>query len=90
VAADHAEYAESVAASLRSAGFRVELIDAVEPLGARIRRGKLEKVPYVLVVGGDDVAAGTAGVNDRAGNVERGVPVAAFAERLRSEAAARA
>jgi threonyl-tRNA synthetase len=90
VAADHAEYAESVAASLKSAGFRVELIDAVEPLGARIRRGKLEKVPYVLVVGGDDVAAGTAGVNDRAGNVERGVPVAAFAERLRSEAAARA
>jgi hypothetical protein len=42
------------------------------------------------VVGGDDVAAGTAGVNDRSGSVERGVPVDAFVGRLRTEAATRA
>jgi threonyl-tRNA synthetase len=90
VAAEHADYAASVVEQVRAAGFRVESAEADEPLGARIRRGKLEKIPYVLVVGGDDVAAGTAGVNDRAGTVDRGVPVADFVARLRAEAAARA
>jgi threonyl-tRNA synthetase len=82
---DHDAAAEAVAGRLREDGFRVDWIRASEPLGARIRRAKLEKLPYVLVVGDDDVAAGTVGVNDRAGNVERGVPVADFAARLRTE-----
>ena len=37
-----------------------------------------EKMPYVLVVGDDDVAAGTVGVNPRGGEVERGVPLDEF------------
>ena len=42
--------------------------------GARIRRAKLHKIPYVLVVGDDDVAAGTVGVNRRGSDrPERGV-----------------
>jgi threonyl-tRNA synthetase len=86
---DHDAYAVRIADRLRADGFRAEATDASEPLGARIRRGKLEKIPYVLVVGDDDVAHGTAGVNDRLGNVERGVPVDTFVERLAAEAAAR-
>ena len=82
---DHDPYAATVADRLRAAGFRVEALDASEPLGARIRRGKLEKIPYVLVVGDDDVANGTVGVNDRAGNVDRGVTVDAFLARLEAE-----
>jgi threonyl-tRNA synthetase len=72
---------------LRAAGFRVDTEEADEPLGARIRRAKLEKIPYVLVVGDDDVAAGTVGVNPRGADVERGVPVDAFVERVRAEVA---
>ncbi|MDQ1446028.1 MAG: threonyl-tRNA synthetase [Acidimicrobiaceae bacterium] len=90
VAAEHVDYAASVHARLRSEGLRAELISADEPLGARIRRGKLEKVPYVLVVGADDVAAGTAGVNDRSGSVDRGVSIDAFVDRLRTESTTRA
>ena len=90
VAAEHDDYAASVVSRLQGEGFRVESVGADEPLGARIRRGKLEKVPYVLVVGGDDVAAGTAGVNDRSGNVERGVAIDDFVERIRTESATRA
>ena len=82
---DHDPYAATVADRLRDAGFRVEALDASEPLGARIRRGKLEKIPYVLVVGDDDVANGTVGVNDRAGNVDRGVTVDDFLSRLGAE-----
>ena len=51
-----------------------------------MRRAKLEKVPYVLVVGDDDVAAGTVGVNTRGSErPERGVAVPAFVARLRTD-----
>ena len=42
---------------LRAAGCRVDIVDADDQLGKRIRTAKLEKIPYVLVVGDDDVAA---------------------------------
>ncbi|MDA8291848.1 MAG: threonine--tRNA ligase [Actinomycetota bacterium] len=84
----HEQLAADVRGELRAAGVRAEVAGASEPLGARIRRGKLEKVPYVLVVGDEDVAAGTVGVNARGSSEpERGVPVAELVERLRSEAA---
>ena len=56
---DHDDYAADVAARLTDAGFRADWLPADEPLGARIRKAKLEKLPYVLVVGDTDVAAGT-------------------------------
>jgi threonyl-tRNA synthetase len=90
VAGEHEDYAATVGARLKAEGFRVEVTGAEDKLGNRIRKGKVEKVPYVLVVGKDDVAAGTVGVNDRSGNVERGVPVDAFVERLRTEVDTRA
>ena len=69
-------------------GFRVDIVDANDQLGKRIRTAKLEKLPYVLVVGDDDVAAGTLGVNPRGGEVERGVPLDEFIGRLHAEIAA--
>jgi threonyl-tRNA synthetase len=85
---DHAPYAEQVRARLAAAKVRVEADDADEPLGARIRRSKLEKVPYILVVGDMDVAAGTVGVNARGSDApERGVALDVLVDRLRAEAA---
>jgi threonyl-tRNA synthetase len=83
---DVTDYAELVAAELRALGGRVEVEGAGEPLGSRIRKAKLEKIPYVLVVGQDDVLANTVGVNARRAEApERGVPVAAFSERFAGE-----
>ena len=62
---DHDAYAGRIVDRLKAEGFRADLVEADEPLGARIRKAKLEKLPYVLVVGDDDVAAGTVGVNAR-------------------------
>jgi threonyl-tRNA synthetase len=75
---------------LATNGFRVELSVASEPLGKRIRNAKTQKVPYVLVVGDDDVAASTVGVNPRGGEVERDVKVDELVSRLLDEAARRA
>jgi threonyl-tRNA synthetase len=61
-------------------------VEADEPLGSRVRKGKLEKLPYILVVGDDDVAAGTVGVNSREkARPERGVPVATFRALVQAE-----
>ena len=85
VRADHDEFATEVVARLKDEGFRAEMVEADDPLGTRIRKAKLEKVPYILVVGDDDVENDTAGVNPRGGEVDRDVPIGQFIERLRAE-----
>ena len=75
VRADHDSFAAEIVARLQSDGLRAEMVEADEPLGARIRKGKLEKLPYILVVGDADVENDTAGVNPRGGEVEREVPL---------------
>ena len=90
VRADHELYAAAVLGRLKAIGLRADVAAADENVGSRIRKAKLEKIPYVLVVGDDDVDAGTVGVNPRGGEVERGVPVGTFVERLREEVETRA
>ena len=82
---DHQSYADEVVSALRAAGVRVDTAAADEGLGGRIRKAKMEKLPYVLVVGDEDVSARTVGVNARGQEVERGVSVDAFLQRVRSE-----
>jgi threonyl-tRNA synthetase len=90
VRSDHHAYAARVVDRLRADGLRAEVTQADEPLGARIRKAKLEKLPYVLVVGDSDVDAGTVGVNRRGSDApERDVHVDDFAERLLAEVAAK-
>jgi threonyl-tRNA synthetase len=84
---DHEAYAESVRKAVRQAGFRVESRPADEPLGARIRVAKTQRVPYVLVVGDEDVDAGTAGVNERGeARPRRGVQLPDFLAELEAKA----
>ena len=89
VASDHGAYAAHVAEELGAAGLRAEVVASDEPLGRRVRAAKVAKVPYVLVVGASDVAAGTAGVNARAGEPERDVPLAEVVARIRADADSR-
>ena len=63
---------------------------ANEPLGARVRKAKVEKLPYALVVGDEDVESGMVGVNARGSEEpERGVAIDDFVDRLRAEVLAR-
>ena len=88
---DHDDYAAQVAALLRLEGVRVGVEVANEPLGARIRKAKLEKIPYVVVVGDEDIENGTLGINARGSNdPERGVSVSVFSLRLLEEIRAHA
>ena len=90
VRADHDSFADKIVERLISNGIRAEMVEADEPLGTRIRKGKLEKLPYILVVGDADVEHDTAGVNPRGGDVERDVPIVDFVQRITAEIAAKA
>jgi threonyl-tRNA synthetase len=79
-------YGRDVAARLAAAGFRVDLDDRNEKLGYKVRAAQLEKVPYMLVVGDKEAAAGTVAPRTRSGATLDAQPLAAFVERLRNEA----
>jgi threonyl-tRNA synthetase len=87
VATAHEEYAKVVADRIHAAGGRVDVVHADDQLGKRIRASKLEKIPYILVVGDDDMSANTVGVNPRGGEVERGVDLDEFIARFTDEVA---
>lgn len=71
VSAKFAEYAQKVADVGRSVGLRVEVPDADETLGKRIRAAEVDKVPYTIVVGEKEEADGTVSVrNNRTGEQE--------------------
>ena len=83
---DHEEYAKEIRDLLVASEVRARIEHADEPLGGRVRRAKTEKVPYILVVGDDDVAARTVGVNARSSeSPERGVALTDFVSRLLAE-----
>jgi threonyl-tRNA synthetase len=77
-----ASYAREVAARLRGAGFRVEVDEANEKLGYKIRHWKTQKVPYILVAGKQEVADGTVNVNQRGIDEKRTTSVESFVEEL--------
>jgi threonyl-tRNA synthetase len=86
---DHDAYASRIVEQLLFGGYRADWVAADEGLNARLRRARVEKIPYVLVVGDDDVASATAGVNVRGGEVERGVSLDDFGARLERDVAER-
>jgi len=85
VTSQHEEYAQQLVKRMRAEGFRVDSAEADEQLGKRIRSAKLERIPFVLVVGDDDVQNNTVGVNPRGGDVIRDVQVDAFIAQLHED-----
>ena len=59
------DYAKKIQAALRAKGLRAEIDPSNEKLGAKIRSAQLWKVPYMLVAGGRDEAAGVVSVRSR-------------------------
>lgn len=65
VSEKHATYAREITAMLKSAGIRAELDDSNETLGKKIRAGKTEKIPYLLVVGDAEIESKNVSIESR-------------------------
>ncbi|HLW97516.1 MAG TPA: threonine--tRNA ligase [Candidatus Acidoferrales bacterium] len=84
------DYAKETMAKLSAAGFRVELDERNEKLQAKIRDAQLQKIPYMLVVGGREAEAGTVGVRHRSKGDQGAKPLAEFIAALKDEVDSRA
>ena len=76
IADRHAEYAESVAATLRAENIRVEVDGRSERMQHKIRDAQMQKTPYMLVVGDREAEAGAAAVRLRDGTDLKAQPLA--------------
>ncbi len=61
----HMDYAKSVAKTLSESNIRVELEEANETLGYKIRKAQMEKVPYMLIVGDKEEKSHTVSIRSR-------------------------
>jgi threonyl-tRNA synthetase len=78
------EYAQKVVAQLEEAGIRTELDDRSEKVNFKIREAQLQKVPFMLVIGGREAEAGTVSVRHRK-EADQGVkPVGEFIDQIQS------
>jgi threonyl-tRNA synthetase len=91
----HVDYLYDVAARLREHGIRIEVDDADDRMQKKIRTAQKSKVPYMLIAGDDDMAAGAVSFRYRDGSQRNGVSVdeavgeilAAVSERRQVESA---
>jgi threonyl-tRNA synthetase len=85
----YAEYGKKIEAELKEKSFRVGGDWRPEKIGAKIREAQIEKVPYMLVVGEKEAAAGTVAVRDRIDGDLGAMPVAELIDRLSREVSAK-
>jgi len=79
------DYGEKVLTELKDAGIRADIDKSNETLGKKIRAGKTQKIPYLLVVGEKEKEAETVAVNFRDKKEQETIPLAQFAELVQKE-----
>jgi len=79
------EYSNEVAAALRADLFRVTVDTSSGKIGAKIRNAQMEKIPYMLVVGGKEQAARTVAVRSRSAGDQGALPLAELVNKLKEE-----
>ena len=78
----HSDYAYKVKEELKALGIRVDVDDANETLGNKIRKAQSQKVPYVFVVGDKEIESNTVSVRVRGGQDLGAMTVADIAARI--------
>jgi threonyl-tRNA synthetase len=81
----HFDYAKKVQDQLKSKGFRVELDDRNEKMGYKIREAQMQKIPYMLVVGDQEVSDEAVNVRKYGEQKSETVPFVDFLSGLQEE-----
>jgi len=78
----HVPYLESVAEQLKDKGIRAEVDDSADRMQKKIRNAQKQKIPFMLLAGDDDVAAGAVSFRYRSGAQKNGVKIADAIEEI--------
>ncbi|MFG1840003.1 threonine--tRNA ligase [Micromonospora sp. NPDC049175] len=73
---DHTDYLHGFVAALRAEGIRAQVDAGDDRMQKKIRTAQQQKIPFMVIVGDDDVAAGTVSFRYRDGSQRNGVPTA--------------
>ena len=84
------EYAENIAKQLRESGIRAHADPSSQRMNAKIRQAQLMKVPYMLVVGDNEMQSGQVSLRARDGSQQNNIPLAEFVTRAKDKIARRA
>jgi len=84
------DYAQGIVKQLREQGVRVSADISAQRMNAKIRAAQLMKVPYMLVVGEDEMQAGKVALRVRDGSQQKDLALADFAVRVKDRIARRA
>ncbi|HTL70580.1 MAG TPA: threonine--tRNA ligase [Candidatus Eisenbacteria bacterium] len=85
IAEAHGEYARKIEDALRHKGLRTVFFDASDTLGARVRRGQTEKIPYMIVLGEKELESGKITVRSRSAGDLGQTTLLEFLEKAGSE-----
>ncbi|MFI0794656.1 threonine--tRNA ligase [Micromonospora rubida] len=73
---DHTDYLHGFVAALRAEGIRAQVDAGDDRMQKKIRTAQQQKIPFMVIAGDDDVAAGTVSFRYRDGSQRNGVPMA--------------
>ena len=90
IAERHNDYLAGIAERMRAQGLRVEVDDSDDRMQKKIRNAQLQKVPFMVIAGDNDVEAGAVSFRYRDGRQDNGVPVDEAIARVAEAVASRA
>lgn len=79
------ERVKEIAASLKTAGFRVEVDDSNDNLGTKIKKYRLQRTPYTVIIGADELTSGKISVRTRSSKEIKDMDLIEFIEKLKKE-----
>jgi len=79
------DYAENLAKQLRESGIRAHADISAQRMNSKIRQAQLMKVPYMLVVGDNEMQAGQVSLRARDGSQQNNIPLAEFVARAKDK-----
>ncbi|HEX3932870.1 MAG TPA: threonine--tRNA ligase [Nocardioides sp.] len=89
IAERHVAYLEDVAKRMTARGLRVEVDESDDRMQKKIRNAQLQKVPFMVIAGDQDMEAGAVSFRYRDGRQDNGVPVEEAIERVAAAVASR-
>ncbi|MEV4478162.1 threonine--tRNA ligase [Micromonospora coxensis] len=87
---DHTDYLHEFVATLRAEGIRAQVDSGDDRMQKKIRTAQQQKIPFMVIAGDDDVAAGTVSFRYRDGSQRNGVPLAEAVAHVRDVVSSRA
>ena len=85
IADRHLDYCNEVSEKLKNANFRAQVNDSADRMNLKIRQAQKEKIPYMVIIGDDEIENNALSIRSRKGESENNIKLEKFIEKLNDE-----